>query len=99
MKSLTIDAPTFGFVIGTRIALAFGAGLILSARLDEARRRKVGLGLVAIGVATTIPAALSVLRGFRRADRRRADAVPSPVERDERLIGAHRFPRKGDDDY
>jgi hypothetical protein len=57
---LVLTPPLFGFVIGTRAALAFGLGLLLADRIPESRRRKVGLTLVAIGVATTIPAAMSV---------------------------------------
>ena len=45
------------FIAATRGALGFGAGLLLSGKFGESRRRKVGLGLLAFGIATTIPAA------------------------------------------
>jgi hypothetical protein len=93
--NLVLSPPLFGFVIGTRAALAFGLGLLLADRIPESRRRALGLTLVAIGAVTTIPAAMSVSRSFRRSKRR---DVESSVDRDERLIGATRFPRKGDDD-
>ena len=57
---LVLSPPLLGFVIGTRAALAFGLGLLLADRIPESRRRAVGLTLVAIGAATTIPAAMSV---------------------------------------
>ena len=57
MKQLTLSVPTFGFIIATRAALAFGVGLLVSAKIPEARRRAIGMTLVAIGAATTIPAA------------------------------------------
>ena len=57
----------FGFVVGTRVALAAGLGLLLSSRIPEARRRVIGLTLVSIGAATTIPAAMAVFRGRRRS--------------------------------
>ena len=57
---LILSPPLLGFVIGTRAALAFGLGLLLADRIPESRRRAVGLTLVAIGAATTIPAAMSV---------------------------------------
>ena len=62
MKNLVLSPPTFGFVVGTRAALAFGAGLLLAGKIPEARRRAIGMTLVGVGAATTIPAALSVFR-------------------------------------
>ena len=90
MKSVSLNLPTLGFIVSTRAALGMGIGLLLSARLPAERRRVIGATLVAIGAATTIPAAMSVLRSVRRSRR-------SPIGRDARLIGATRFARKGDD--
>jgi hypothetical protein len=92
MKSVTLDLPVLGFVIGTRAALAAGVALLASRRLGVDRRRTIGLTLVAIGAATTIPAALSVMRGYRRAR-------GSVVRTDKRLVGVTRYPRKGDDPF
>ena len=58
--NLVLTPPLFGFVIGTRAALAFGLGLLLADRIPGPRRRAVGLALVALGAATTIPAAMAV---------------------------------------
>jgi len=58
--NLILTPPLLGFVVGTRAALAFGLGLLLADRIPESRRRAVGLTLVAIGAATTIPAAMAV---------------------------------------
>ena len=93
MKSVTLDVPVLGFVIGTRAALAAGIALLVSHRLGVDRRRALGLTLVAIGAATTIPAALAVVRGSRRARGR------SVVRVDSRLVGVTRYPRKGDDPF
>ena len=60
MNDLVLSPPLLGFVVGTRAALGFGLGLLLASRIPESRRRAVGLTLVAIGAATTIPAAMSV---------------------------------------
>ena len=98
MKNVILDFPTLGFVVGTRAALAFGLGLLMSTRFREPQRRMVGLTLVAIGAIATIPAAMSVGRGFKRADRMRLRPAPPTIDRDEALVGAQRFPRKGDDD-
>ena len=94
MKNVVLAWPTFAFVVGTRAALAGGIGLLLSDRLPAERRRVLGAALVAVGGAATVPAALAVMRSLR-GPRRVANAG---VDRDERLIGATRLPRKGDDD-
>jgi hypothetical protein len=93
MKKVLLDLPALGFVVGTRAALAAGVALLVSGRLPPARRRALGLTLVAIGAATTVPAALSVVRGSRRARGR------SIVRVDKRLVGVTRYPRKGDDPF
>ena len=90
MKQVILPLPMFGFVLVTRAALAAGVSLLVASKLSPERRRVVGTTLAAIGAATTFPAAMSVVRGIRKAGR-------SVVYRDERLIGATRFPRKGDD--
>jgi len=65
IKNLTI--PEVGFIAGTRAALGAGLALLLADKLSAPSRRAVGITLVAIGAATTIPAAL-VLFG-RSSDR------------------------------
>jgi hypothetical protein len=95
MKSVLLNLPTFGFIVSTRAALGVGIGLLISERLPAQRRRAVGAMLIAIGAATTVPAAMAVLRNVRRSKPRE---MSSSVDRDERLIGATRFPRKSDDD-
>jgi hypothetical protein len=95
MKTIVLEAPALAFIVVTRAVLAGGIGLLLSGRVPEQRRDAVGAALVAIGAAATIPAAMAVFRGLRRS---RRQAVADGIEIDERLIGATRFPRKGDDD-
>jgi hypothetical protein len=55
--------PMLGFVVATRAALGAGIGLLLANKIPESRRRAIGLTLVSIGAATTLPAALAVFRG------------------------------------
>ena len=62
MKQLTLTVPTFGFIVATRAALAFGAGLLVSGKLPETKRRALGLILVAIGAVSTVPAIAIVRR-------------------------------------
>ncbi len=65
MKHLELNVPTLGFVVATRAALGVGIGLLLSDRLTAARRRTLGLTLVGVGAATTLPAAIAVFRGLK----------------------------------
>jgi hypothetical protein len=57
MRKLVLTVPEVAFIAATRGALGFGAGLLLSEKLNDERRRKIGLALLAFGIATTIPAA------------------------------------------
>ena len=95
MKHVVLDLPAFGFLLSTRAALGCGIGLLLSDRLSDTRRRTIGTALIAIGAITTIPGARSIIRGIGRSGGERT----ASMDRDERLIGATRFPRKGDDDF
>jgi hypothetical protein len=60
--SLILTPPILGFVVATRAALAFGVGLLVADRIPAERRKKIGVTLVAIGAATTVPAVASILR-------------------------------------
>lgn len=74
MRNVVLSLPTFGFVVGTRAALAAGIGLLLSRKMSESQRRAIGLTLVSIGAATTIPAAMAVFR--KRTDREEPRSLP-----------------------
>ena len=64
----------FGFVVATRAALAFGAGLLVASRIPEPRRRAIALTMIGIGATTTIPAVRAVL-----ATRTDAPRLPEAV--------------------
>ena len=49
-----------GFIVVTRAALAFGVALLVADRIPQPRRRAIGLTLIAVGAATTIPAEKTV---------------------------------------
>ena len=71
--------PTLGFIVGTRAALAFGAGLLAAERIPESRRRPLALALIGLGVATTIPAVNAILRQRVRDAEFRVDADAMPA--------------------
>ena len=57
MKKPDVTLPQMMFIIGTRAALAAGIALLVSDRLKESTRRKVGFALAGLGGVATIPAA------------------------------------------
>jgi len=67
MKSLELNIPTLGFVVVTRAVLGVGIGLLLSSRIPPERRKSIGLTLLGVGAATTIPALMAVRRGRQQA--------------------------------
>ena len=67
MPNLSFNFPTFGFIVFTRAALGVGIGLLLADRMPADRRRKIGVLLVSIGAATTIPAVMAIQRGSARS--------------------------------
>ena len=91
MGTVSLPLPKLAFVIATRAMLAAGLALLFGTRLTPEQRRRTGLALVAIGAATTVPAAWWISRSLGR--RRPAKGV----DYDPRLKRATRYPRKGDD--
>ena len=69
----SLKPQTFGFLVGTRAALAFGLGLLAASRIPEGRRKRIGLALLGIGAATTVPA----IRMLRRSRTQTAPAETS----------------------
>jgi hypothetical protein len=59
---LDLNPPLLGFIVGTRVALALGVGLLVADRIPREKRRRIALTLIGIGAATTVPAAAAVLR-------------------------------------
>lgn len=70
MKEVALTLPTLGFVVGTRAALAFGLGLLVADHIPPGKRRSLAITLIAIGAATTVPAAMTVFRSRRREESR-----------------------------
>jgi hypothetical protein len=60
--------PELGMVVGTRAMLGAGVALLLADRISGDTRKAVGWALVAIGVLTTVPAAMLVLGRRRRLE-------------------------------
>jgi hypothetical protein len=93
MKRFDLSACALEFIVDTRALFAFGLGLLVAGKLSASRRRGAGWALAAAGAATTIPSGIILLRGYRRE----RTAARAGVRRDPALVGATRFPRKGDE--
>ena len=59
-RSLQLSVPMLVSVAATRGLLGVGVGLLLAPRIDRKRRRTVGLALVGLGIASTLPIAATV---------------------------------------
>ena len=59
-RTLKLSLPTLALVAATRGMLGVGAGLLLAPKVSDEHRRTVGLALLGIGVASTIPIAIRV---------------------------------------
>ena len=59
-RNLRLSLPMLVSVAATRGMLGVGAGLLLAPRIDKKRRRTVGLALLGLGVASTLPIAVTV---------------------------------------
>ncbi len=67
MNRLVLTPPVFGLAVATRVALGAGIGLLVAGRMSVERRRHVGMALVALGAASTIPVVRAVLHGRTNA--------------------------------
>lgn len=68
MREVRASLPFIVLIAATRGMLGVGIGLLLSERIRRRRRREVGAGLIAFGVASTVPLAIGLVRKAR--DRR-----------------------------
>ena len=66
MLTTELLSPELALLVGARSLLGAGLGLLLAERVNTDQRRAVGWALVAIGVVTTIPAALMVFNRRKR---------------------------------
>ena len=65
MRRATLRAPDLMLLVGTRVALGVGIGLLVATRLDERARKGAGLALLAVGVLSTVPILLNVRASSR----------------------------------
>jgi hypothetical protein len=56
-KKFLLSPPLFGFAVATRAILGMGIGLLVADKIPRDRRRAIGLTLISVGAATTLPVA------------------------------------------
>jgi hypothetical protein len=65
MKRNPLSRPVLIALAATRGMLGAGAGLLLAPRLRDKKRKKVGLALMGVGLASTIPLARIIVNATR----------------------------------
>jgi hypothetical protein len=60
MAKHEVSKPQLFAVAITRVALGFGLGLLLSERIPARRKKRIGIGLLTAGIASTVPIALNI---------------------------------------
>jgi hypothetical protein len=83
MRQTTLRIPDLMLLVGTRVALGVGIGLLVATRFDERARKGAGAALVIVGALTTVPILLSIrasrserMSGSETAARLGASMVP-----------------------
>jgi len=62
MREHSLTIPELILIAGTRVALGVGLGLLIGDKLRSDTRKGAGWALLGMGVFTTIPILVSVLR-------------------------------------
>ena len=61
-KEVKLQVAELAFIIGTRVAIGVGIGLLAADRMKHARRRRTAWTLLAIGVATSVPIIMGAVK-------------------------------------
>ena len=73
MKTATMSGPELALIVGTRVALGIGIGLLLAGKLDSGTRRGAGAALLGLGALSTIPLAMEI---FSHSEESESDTLP-----------------------
>jgi hypothetical protein len=60
MRQTTLRIPDLMLLVGTRVALGVGIGLLVGSRLDARARKGAGVALLMVGALTTVPILLNL---------------------------------------
>jgi hypothetical protein len=65
MKTATLTVPELGAIAATRGMLAAGAVMLLADKIPNGAKKRIGWPLLAIGVLSTVPLAMRVIRSIK----------------------------------
>ncbi len=68
-RTLEVSRPEMVLIVGTRVLLGLGIGLLVAARMEPRVRRRVGWTMFLVGVGTTLPLASTLMRDRTHAMR------------------------------
>lgn len=68
MRQATVTIPVIGIIAATRGMLGFGAGMLLANRMSDKRRSALGWPFLLLGIASTVPLAVDVVRKSKPCD-------------------------------
>jgi hypothetical protein len=61
MLDRSLSIPELILLVGTRVALGIGVGLLIGDKVNSDVRKGAGVALVTVGLLTTIPLAMDIL--------------------------------------
>ncbi len=64
MPTTSLSLMKIGALAATRAALGAGVALLVADRLEPRSRRAVGGALLAVGLVSTVPLVVSIVRGI-----------------------------------
>lgn len=67
MRETTISLPLLSLLAGTRVMLGGGLALLVGERVPAQQRRAAGWALFLVGVVSTAPLAMEIMRRSRQA--------------------------------
>jgi hypothetical protein len=67
MKQTNLSLPEIGLIAATRGMGGFGAGLLLSSKFGDKKRKAIGWPLFAVGALSTIPLIMDVAKKMHNA--------------------------------
>lgn len=73
MRQVTLKIPELMFVVGTRVMIGVGVGLLAAGKLRERPRKAIAAALILVGVASTVPVVMTLRSRLQPA------ALPEPA--------------------
>jgi hypothetical protein len=89
MREHQIKLPVLAALAVTRGMIGFGMALLVGQRFSTKQRRILGLALVAVGVASTIPLGLTIFRGRKQPETANGSHYYDPPRGFETDVATH----------